>query len=95
MNSINKCDLIMIALFIIILSVFGTYKYMHHEKPGDDLDKKVNDILNKKDNIIKQQETIEIPELPKKFFVEDYLIPEFSINSDGATILSKEVKNSP
>lgn len=91
MNSnINNYDLIMIILFIIIICAFGFYKYMHNEISYDDLDKQVDDILNKKDNINKQ---LIKQEIPKKLNVEDYYIPEFSVNSDSATALENEVKS--
>ncbi|ARF12605.1 hypothetical protein Klosneuvirus_9_7 [Klosneuvirus KNV1] len=93
MNSIiniNSCDLAMITLFFIIIFAFGIYKYMHNEKPYNDLDKQVDEILNRTDTIIKQQIKTEIP---KNLDVDDYRIPEFLINSDSASALEHETKS--
>jgi len=90
MNSIiNSCDLTMITLFIIIIFVFGMYKYMHNEKPYSDLDKQVDEILNRTGTNIKQEIKTEIP---KNLYVDDYRISEFLINSDSATALEHETK---
>ena len=90
--SINRCDLVMITIFIIILSVFGTYKYLHNVKPYDELDKKVDDILNKKDIIIPKKQKIETPKI---FYIEDLRIPELLINNKSMTTLIEEGKDNP
>lgn len=95
MNSIismNRCDIIMISLFFVILFAFGLYKYLHNDKQYDALDREIDNILNKKDIIIKKQQQMKT-EIPKNFSVEDYRIPEFLIRDESASTLENEVKS--
>lgn len=86
---INRYDLAMILLFIIILCVFIIYKYMNSTNDNyNNIDKKVDDILNKKDVI----KIIKKYELPKNLSIEDYRIPELMIRPDSLSILQEEVK---